>query len=102
MKITDPACDLAVVAAILSSNFDLGISEKSAFAAEVGLSGEIRPVSQIERRISEAAKLGFDRIYVSSFCDVAAGLEKKIEIVKLSNIREISKYLLPLHRFEKK
>lgn len=102
LKITDPACDLAVVAAILSSNFDLGISEKSAFAAEVGLSGEIRPVSQIERRISEAAKLGFDRIYVSSFCDVAAGLEKKIEIVKLSNIREISKYLLPLHRFEKK
>ena len=93
MKITDPACDLSVVAAILSSNFDMEIPEKSAFAAEVGLSGEIRPVSQIERRIAEAAKLGFEKIYISSFCSVASAAEKEIEVVKLSNIREIAKEL---------
>ncbi len=93
MKITDPACDLSVVAAILSSNFDMEIPEKSAFAAEVGLSGEIRPVSQIERRIAEAAKLGFERVYISSFCTIASAVEKEIEVVKLSNIREIAKEL---------
>lgn len=98
LRVTDPACDLAVVCAILSSNFDIEISEKSAFAAEVGLSGELRPVSQIERRVSESAKLGFERIYISSFCEVTSTLESRIEIVKLSNIREVSKYLLPLHR----
>jgi len=67
MKVTDPACDMAVVASILSSNFDLAISLKTCFAAEVGLSGEIRPVSQIERRINEAARLGYASIYISSY-----------------------------------
>ena len=55
------------MASILSSNFDLYISPKVCFAAEVGLSGEIRPVSQVERRIAEAEKLGFEEIYISSF-----------------------------------
>ena len=67
LRVSDPACDLAIVAAILSSNFDLYISPKVCFAAEVGLSGEIRPVSQVERRIAEAEKLGFEEIYISSF-----------------------------------
>lgn len=67
LKVSDPACDLAVVSAILSSNFDVSISPRVCFAAEVGLSGEIRPVSQIERRIAEAEKLGFERIFISSF-----------------------------------
>ena len=67
LKVSDPACDLAVVCAILSSNFDLSISLRFCFAAEVGLSGEIRPVSQIERRIAEAEKLGFEKIFISSF-----------------------------------
>jgi DNA repair protein RadA/Sms len=67
LRVADPACDLAIVASILSSNFDLYISPKVSFAAEVGLSGEIRPVSQVERRIAEAEKLGFEQIYISSF-----------------------------------
>jgi DNA repair protein RadA/Sms len=67
LKVTDPACDLAVVCSILSSNFDAPISQRYCFAAEVGLSGEIRPVSQIERRIAEAEKLGFEKIFISSF-----------------------------------
>ena len=67
LRVSDPACDLAIVASVLSSNFDLYISPKVCFAAEVGLSGEIRPVSQVERRIAEAEKLGFEEIYISSF-----------------------------------
>ncbi len=79
LKVTDPACDLAIVAAILSSNFDVIIPNDIAFAAEIGLSGEIRPVSQVEKRISEAQKLGFRKIFVSSFskisCDSATAHE---------------------------
>ena len=67
LRVSDPACDLAIVASVLSSNFDLFVSPKVCFAGEVGLSGEIRPVPQIERRIAEAAKLGFEAIYISSF-----------------------------------
>ena len=67
LRVSDPACDLAVVCAILSSNFDISISQKICFAGEVGLSGEIRPVSQVERRIAEAEKLGFEAIYISSY-----------------------------------
>ena len=67
LRVSDPACDLAIVASVLSSNFELYISPKVCFAAEVGLSGEIRPVSQVERRIAEAEKLGFEEIYISSF-----------------------------------
>lgn len=65
IKTDDPALDLAVIAAILSSNDDMAISEKYCFAGEIGLSGEIRPVPQIEQRISEAEKLGYDKIFVS-------------------------------------
>lgn len=65
IKTDDPALDLAVVTSILSSNDDLAISEKICFAGEIGLSGEIRPVPQIEQRISEAEKLGYEKIFVS-------------------------------------
>lgn len=64
LKVTDPAVDLAVVAAVMSSNFDLTIPRRTAFAGEVGLSGEIRTVTRIEQRVAEAEKLGFDTIYV--------------------------------------
>lgn len=66
IKTDDPALDLAVIASILSSNEDIPISEKYCFAGEIGLSGEIRPVPQIEHRITEAEKLGYDKIFVSS------------------------------------
>lgn len=66
IKTDDPALDLAVVASILSSNQDIAISEHFCFAGEIGLSGEIRPVAQIEQRITEAEKLGYESIFVSN------------------------------------
>ena len=65
LRVDDPAIDLAVVCAILSSNEDIPIASKICFAAEVGLSGEIRPVTRIDQRISEAEKLGFEQIFIS-------------------------------------
>ena len=60
LKINDPATDLAVICAILSSNIDIATDHTTCFAGEVGLTGEIRAVSRIEQRISEASRLGFD------------------------------------------
>lgn len=65
ISVDDPAIDLAVIAAILSSNEDIPIEKGVCFAAEVGLAGEIRPVQRIDQRILEAEKLGFSTIYVS-------------------------------------
>ena len=67
IKVDDPAIDLGVVCAILSSNVDMAIDDKSCFAAEVGLSGEIRPINRCEQRIQEAEKLGFERIFISKY-----------------------------------
>ncbi len=64
IRVSDPALDLAVVMAVLSSNIDAALPTDTVFAGEVGLSGEIRAVSRIEQRISEAEKLGFHRIFV--------------------------------------
>lgn len=64
LKVVDPAIDLAVVAAVMSSNFDLTIPRHTAFAGEVGLSGEIRTVTRMEQRVAEAGKLGFETIYI--------------------------------------
>jgi DNA repair protein RadA/Sms len=62
LKINDPAIDLAVISAILSSNLDIEIPKGICLAGEVGLSGEIRPINRIEQRIAEAEKLGFEKI----------------------------------------
>ena len=67
IRVDDPAIDLAVIVAILSSNADIPVDRKICFAAEVGLSGEVRPVSRIEHRIAEAEKLGFGEIYISRY-----------------------------------
>ena len=64
IRVSDPALDLAVVMAVLSSNIDAALPGDTVFAGEVGLSGEIRAVSRIEQRISEAGKLGFRQIFV--------------------------------------
>ncbi len=94
LRVSDPACDLAVVCAILSSNFDLPISDKTAFAAEVGLSGEIRPVSHIEQRIAEAERLGFERIFISSFNQIAdTGRFQTIKIVEVADIPALCRLL---------
>lgn len=67
ISVDDPAIDLAVVAAILSSNEDVSVSKEYCFAGEVGLSGEIRPVNRVDQRIQEAEKLGFSTIFVSKY-----------------------------------
>ena len=92
LRITDPACDLAVVVAVLSSNFDYAIPNDVCFAGEVGLSGEIRPVSQAERRAVEAARLGFRRIFVSSYTRFDRKPEG-IEVVKVADIPALVKSL---------
>ena len=92
LKVSEPACDLAVVAAVLSSNFDLSIPADVCFAGEVGLSGEIRPVYQTDRRILEAARLGFQRIYVSSYSAVQEK-HKGIQILKIKDIPTLCRSL---------
>lgn len=64
LKLQDPAMDLAVVAAVMSSNFDISIPRTTAFIGEVGLSGEIRTVTRIDQRVAEAEKLGFERVFI--------------------------------------
>ncbi|MDE5551983.1 MAG: DNA repair protein RadA, partial [Muribaculaceae bacterium] len=64
LKLSDPAMDLAVAAAVMSSNFDISISRNTAFIGEVGLSGEVRTVTRIEQRVAEAEKLGFERVFI--------------------------------------
>jgi DNA repair protein RadA/Sms len=67
LKVSDPAIDLAVVSSVLSSNLDIPVGQHTAFAAEVGLSGEIRPVARIEQRILEASRMGFEQIVISGY-----------------------------------
>lgn len=93
LKVTDTGCDLAIVTAILSSNFDIIIPSNICFAAEVGLSGEIRPVAQIERRIAEAEKLGFKRIVISSFNKESAFDNHSIEVIQVADVASLCKML---------
>ena len=85
IKVNDPACDLAVVCAVLSSNFDFAVPSDVCFAGEVGLSGEIRPVSQTDRRIFEAARLGFSRIFISSYSKTETPA-RGIEVVRVADV----------------
>ena len=90
LKVNDPAIDLAIVCAILSSSEDIAIPTNTCFAAEVGLSGEIRPVNKIDQRIFEAAKLGFSTIFISH--NNLKGLDQnklKIEVVAVKKIEDV-------------
>lgn len=80
IKVDDPAVDLAVIMAILSSNADIPVSRSFTFAAEVGLSGEIRPINRIETRITEAQKLGYTHIFISEY---NKGLKPEIYDIQL-------------------
>ncbi len=89
IRVTDPAIDLSVIAAVLSSNVDTGIPRDICFTGEVGLSGEVRPVSRIAQRIAEADKLGFRKIIIPKAN--MNGLDKgkfKIEIVPVRKVEE--------------
>ena len=89
LKVEDPAIDLAVMSAILSSYEDVPIKTDCCFVGEVGLSGEIRAVNRIEQRIKEAEKLGFERIYISKYNKSAHIKADKIEIVQLGRVDEL-------------
>lgn len=89
LRVEDPAIDLAVMAALTSSYNDIPVSSKIAFAAEVGLSGEVRAVSRVDQRISEADKLGFERIFVSKFNQKIDAKKFNIEIVYLSKVQQL-------------
>lgn len=94
IRVDDPALDLAVVSAVLSSSEDIPVSSKYCFAAEVGLSGEIRPVNKIEQRILEAQKLGFEGIYLSKYN--LKGISQsnyKIELKAVGKIEEVFRNL---------
>lgn len=93
IKVDDPAIDLAVVAAILSSNFDISVERNICLSAEVGLAGEVRPVNRIDQRIHEAQKLGFDKIIISKHNKGIDQKNFKIEIVACSRIEEVLKEL---------
>lgn len=88
LTVDDPATDLAVMAAILSSDFDLPIPKKFAFAAEVGLAGEVRPVTRLEHRISEAQKLGFTDIFISEQARLGA-LSHQIKVHRHAKVQEV-------------
>jgi DNA repair protein RadA/Sms len=90
IKVEDPAIDLAVVCAILSSNADIPIPNKVCFAGEIGLSGEIRPVNRIDQRISEAEKLGYEQIFISKYNQKGLDLTQyNIKINMVGKIEEV-------------
>ncbi|MDR2681063.1 MAG: DNA repair protein RadA [Tannerella sp.] len=87
LRVNDPAIDLSVISAVLSSSLDISIDRGTCMAGEVGLSGEIRPVTRIEQRIQEAEKLGFPRIIIP----VMKGLDRlktRIELIKVKKVEE--------------
>lgn len=88
IRIEDPAIDLAVVAAILSSNEDITISKDVCFAAEIGLSGEIRPVPKLDQRIQEAEKLGFAKLFLAKSAKISIQ-PKKLQIVPVAQIEDV-------------
>lgn len=94
IRVSDPAIDLAVACSVLSSNVDMPISPRYCFAAEMGLSGEVRPVSRVEQRIAEADRIGFEKIFVSKYN--MRGINKKrfgLQIVEVAVIEEVFRAL---------
>lgn len=92
INVDDPAIDLAVVAAILSSNEDIPVGKDFCFAGEIGLSGEIRPVNRVEQRILEAEKLGFSAIFVSKYNKISLK-NTLIEIRLVAKIEDVAGHL---------
>ncbi len=93
LRIEDPAIDLAVCMAILSSYLERPIDPKICLASEVGLTGEIRPVSRIEGRITEAEKLGFETIVLSRYNKIGKGKKFNIELQEATKLDEVVKFL---------
>lgn len=94
LKVNDPAMDLAIISAILSSNMDLPIDGQTCLCGEVGLSGEIRPVARLEQRIMEAEKLGFRRILIPNIGLKSLDTRKiHIEVIPVNRVEEAFRIL---------
>ncbi len=94
LKINDPAIDLAVISAILSSSVDIAIEKHICIAGEVGLSGEIRPINRIEQRILEAEKLGFKKMIIPEYNLKSLNLNKlNIELIQVKKVEEAFRVL---------
>jgi DNA repair protein RadA/Sms len=93
IKVNDPAIDLAIISSVLSSNLDIAIGREICFAGETGLSGEIRPVSRIDQRIREAAKMGFRKIYISGYQKNISANGSDIEIIPVGKIENLVRSL---------
>lgn len=94
IRVDDPAIDMGIIAAVMSSNADIPIPQQYCLAGEVGLSGEIRAVNRIEQRVAEADKLGFERIFVSSYAKKTIDQKKyKAEIVFVKKIEDLVRAL---------
>lgn len=89
LRVDDPAIDMSVVTAVLSSSEDIPVSMKYCFAGEIGLSGEIRPVSRIEQRVEEARKLGFDTIFISGYNSIQSKGIKGIRVAPVRKVNEL-------------
>ena len=92
LKISDPAIDLGVITSVLSSDIDRPVHKEKCFIGEVGLSGEIRPVSRIEQRIQEAKRLGFREIIISRYNKKIQDTDK-IKISYISKVNDLIKLL---------
>ncbi|MGY8922391.1 MAG: DNA repair protein RadA [Flavobacteriales bacterium] len=92
INVEDPALDMAVIAALLSSYHDVPIAQNICFAAEIGLSGEIRPVARAEIRIQEAEKLGYESIVISKFSKLGTN-PKSIQIQAFSKVENLVEFL---------
>jgi DNA repair protein RadA/Sms len=94
LRVDDPAIDLAVVASILSSTVDIPVDPNTCFAGEVGLSGEIRPVTRIEQRLGEADKLGMKRILMPAFNRKRIDPARfKLKIIEVNRVQDLPKHL---------
>jgi DNA repair protein RadA/Sms len=94
IRVDDPAIDLGVISAILSSTVDIAVDNQFCFAGEISLSGEIRPVNRVEQRISEAEKLGFKRMVISEYSKKGIDFDRfKMEITFVSKVQQIPKIL---------
>lgn len=94
LKVEDPATDLAVICALLSSYEDQPLSSKLCFAGEVGLSGEIRAVNRVDQRIAEAEKMGFEKIIVSRYnSSLRSATSRQIEVVAMGRVEDVYRHL---------
>lgn len=91
IQVDDPALDLAVVAAVLSSNNDMPLIRSCCFAGEIGLAGEVRPISRLDQRLSEAEKLGFTQIIVAKNSKIPKNT--RIDVIQVGKVHDLVQHL---------